>query len=143
MPDARLLVVGIAARIFDHGQHVIGVKNRKLLLQAQRRAAFAQHAHAKRVKRANHHLARSFGAIAPQRLREQFFGPLAHLRSGFVGKRDRSNARRRHTALNQPCNLVRNHPRLARARPSQHQTRPMQKIHSLLLGNIQTGGRHV
>ena len=91
------------------------------------------------MKRANHHLARRLGSFAPQIGNQQRLGPLAHLSRRLIGKRDRRNPLRRHAALNQPRNLVRDHPRLARARACEHEARTMEEIHGLLLGDIQSG----
>ena len=122
-----------ATSVFEDAGHVVAVQNRKVGLQAQRRAVLAQHAYTQRMKGANQRLAR--------RLANQFFGALAHLGGGFVGEGDRHNAFGRQTGLNQAPDFVRDDPRFARTGTSHHQTRPVHEVDGFLLGQVQTGGR--
>ena len=132
LPLACGCSVGASAAVFQDAGHVVAVQDAEGRFEAQRLAILAQHPHAQRVKGANQHL---FCATPNQAL-----GPLAHFGSGLVGKGDGRNALGLQPRLNQPPNLVRNHPRLARARARQHEAGAVQVVHSFLLGQVQAGG---
>jgi hypothetical protein len=110
LPLARGGRVGAAAAVLQDAGHVVAVQDRELGLEAQHGAVLAHHAHAQRVKGADHHLA---GAAADQPL-----GALAHLGGRLVGEGDRRDALGLHAGLDQPRDLVRDDPRLARAGPA-------------------------
>ena len=93
----------------------------------------AHHAHAKRVKGADQYL---LGLAA-----DQTGGALAHFGGGLVGKGDGRNAARGQAVFNQPPDLVRDHPGLARARTSQHKAGAFGVMHGLELSEIETS-RH-
>jgi hypothetical protein len=76
----------------------------------------AQDANARRVERAH-----------PHRLHhraDQRGHPMLHLVGGLVGERDRKDARRRHTFLDEVRDAMREHAGLARAGAGHHQQRP-------------------
>jgi hypothetical protein len=133
LPLARGGGVGGAAAVFEDAGHVVAVQDAELGFEAQHRAVLAHHAHAQGVEGADQHL---FRAAADQPL-----GALAHLGGGLVGEGDGGDALRVHPGLDQPRDLVRDHPRLARTRPGQHQAGAVHEVHRFLLGKIETGGR--
>ena len=132
LPLPRYGRVGGAAAIFEQAQHVVAIQNAEVGLEIERRAVFAQHAHAQRVKGADDDF---FGGLADQPL-----GAFAHFGGGLVGEGDGGNALRRAARLDQPCDLVRDDPRFARPRPGQHQTRPVQVVDCFLLRDVEAIG---
>ena len=74
------------------------------------------------------------------RAANQPLGPFAHLGGGLVGEGDGGNPFGGQPGLDQAADLVRDDPRLARARPGQHQARPAQEMDSFKLGEVKTGG---
>ena len=134
LPLAGRGAVGGFAAVFEQAQRVVAVQNAEARLQAQRRAVFAQQAHAQRVKGADDDLACL--------LARQLAGALAHLGGGLVGEGDGRNAAGRHACLHQPRNLVGDDARLARTGPGQHQARAAQMVHGILLGEVQAIGGH-
>ena len=132
LPLASGVGVHRATGVFQDAGDVIGVQNREGRLEAQRCAVLAQHAHAQRMEGADQHV---LGRLANQAL-----GALAHLGGGLVGKGNGGNALGRHASLDQARNLVRDHPRLAGPSAGQHQAGAVQIVHSILLGQVHTGG---
>jgi hypothetical protein len=100
-------------------------------LEAQHLPVLPQQPHAQRVEGADHHL---LGRPPDQRL-----GPLAHLGRRLVGERDGQDALGVHPGLDQARDLVRDHPRLARARAREHQAGALQEIDGILLREVQAG----
>ncbi len=133
LPLARGGGVDRAAAVLQDAGHVVAVQDAELGLEAQHRAVLAHHAHAQGVKGADQHL---LGAPADQPL-----GALAHLGGGLVGERDGGDALGLHPGLDQPGDLVRDHPRLAGAGAGQYQAGAVHEVHGFLLGEIETG-RH-
>ena len=132
LPLARHGGVGRAATILEQAEHIVAIENAEIGLEVKRRAIFAQHAHAQRVKGANDHLV---GGLANQAL-----GAFAHFGGGLVGEGDGGNAAGGAARLNQPRDFVRDHARFARARARQHQAGAVQVIDCFLLGDIQAVG---
>ena len=133
LPLTRQLVVGGRAGVAHHAHHVVAVQNREPGLEPHGGPVFAQDAHAQAVEGAD---CQVFGG-APA---HQALGPLAHLLRGLVGEGDRRDLLGRQPGLQQPRDLVHDHPRLARARAGQHQTRPVQVVHGLQLRGVERGG---
>ena len=106
LPAPRHRRVGGAAGVLQHAQHVVGVQDRELRLQAEHLAVLAQHAHAQAVEGGDHQILRR--PRAHQRAR-----PLAHFLRRLVGEGDRADLLRGEAGLQQPGDLVRDHPRLA------------------------------
>jgi hypothetical protein len=69
----------------------------------------------------------------------QAFGAFAHLGGSLVGEGDGGNLLRLEPRLDQPANLVRDHPRFASAGTSQHQAGAVQVVDGLLLGQVESG----
>ena len=133
LPAPRHRRVGGAAGVLQHAQHVVGVQDRELRLQAEHLAVLAQHAHAQAVEGGDHQILRR--PRAHQRAR-----PLAHFLRRLVGEGDRADLLRGEAGLQQPGDLVRDHPRLARARARQHQTGAVQVVDGFELGGIEGRG---
>ncbi len=112
LPRPRRGHIHRAAGVFQDAGDVVGVQNRERGFEPQHRAVLAQHAHAQRVKSADHHV--------PGGAANQLLGAFTHLGGGLVGEGDGGNAIRRHSGLDQAANFVRDHPRLARAGTRQH-----------------------
>ena len=135
LPTARFVIVGRATRVFQNGQNIVAGQNRKILLQAQRRAIFAQQLHAQSVKGANQHFARSAA--------DQLARALAHLGSGFVGKGDGGDALGLQTVLDKESDFLRDDAGFTRARARDHQAGALGVMNGFELGNIELGwGRH-
>ena len=133
LPAARGLGVGGAAGVAQHAQHVVAVEDGEVLLQVQARAVGAQHAHAQRVEGTDHQVPRGAGA-------HQGLGALAHLGGGLVGEGDGRDLLGLQPRLQQLGDLVHDDPRLARAGTGQHEARPVQVVHGLVLGRVERGG---
>ncbi len=121
---------GATGAVFQDAGDIVGIQNAEVGFEPQHMAIFAHHAHPQGVKGADQHL---FGFAANQPA-----GAFAHLGGGLVGKGDGGNAPGGQAGVDQVGNLVRNHPRFARARPRQHQAGAINKVHGLELGAIQT-----
>ncbi|VDO17540.1 unnamed protein product, partial [Brugia timori] len=132
LPDARGGEVAGAARVLEDLGHVVGIEDAELRLQAQHRAVLAHHAHAQRVEGADHHLL----GIAP----DQPLGALAHLGGGLVGEGDGRDPLGLEPGLDQARDLVRDHPRLARARAREHEAGAVHVVDRFLLREIETVG---
>ena len=120
-----------ADQLFEQAELVIGIQNRKAAFQADQLGMAAQKFYTNRMKRAQ-------PRHAFHRATKVFAHPLLHLAGGFVGKRHRQN-------LVGPCASGMQQMRNARgqrfglagARPCQHQNRPVELFHSLLLLGVQ------
>ena len=136
LPLPRQLGVGGGPRIAQEAQHIVAVQDAEPLLQAQGRPVFAQQAHAQAVEGADH---QSRGCPRPH----QGLGALAHFLCGLVGEGDGRDLAGLQPRLQQPCDLVRDHARLARTGASHNKTRSVQVVNRLQLGRVQTdrGGR--
>jgi hypothetical protein len=132
LPDAGGGRVGGAAGVLQDLGDVVAVQDAEGLLQAEHRAVLAHHAHAQRVEGADHDLARV--------LADQLLGALAHLGGGLVGEGDGRDALRLQAGLDEPADLVRDHPRLARACACKHQAGTVHVVDSFLLREIETVG---
>jgi hypothetical protein len=107
-------VVGRAAGVFQHAEHVVAVEDAEVLPEAEPLAVAAQHAHTKRMEGADRQRRR--GACADQAL-----GALAHLGRRLVGEGDRGNLRGRVPCFEQSRDLVHDDARLARAGAGEHE----------------------
>ncbi len=135
LPVARRDRIGAGAAVFEQRGHVVAVENRELGLEAQRRAVLAQQPHPERMKGADQHLLRG---AASQRA-----GALAHFGGGLVGEGDGGDALRGQPVLDQARDLVRDHARLARTGPGQHQARAAVVRDGLELSGVEAGGHGV
>ncbi len=126
-------VVPPEAVLQDAGD-VVGVQDAELGLEAQHMAVLAHHAHAQGVEGADQHL---FGGACQS-------GALARSRISAAALLVKVMAAMRRGS--RPVSImwaifVRDHPRLARARPGQHQAGAIGVVNGLELGEIETG-RH-
>ena len=135
LPAARGGSVHGTASVFQDAGDIVAVQNGKIGFQAQRDAVLAQHAHAQRMKGADHH---RFGGLANQRP-----GALAHLGRCLGGESDRHNAPGFQTRLNQAANLVRDDACLAGSGTCHHEAGAVHEVDGFLLGQVQAmgGGR--
>ena len=131
LPLARGRCVGAAAAVLQNAGDVVGVEDRELALEPERLAVLAQQPHPERVEGADQHV---LGGLADQLARA-----LAHLGRRLVGEGDGRDPIRRQPGLDQASDLVRDHPRLARAGTGQHQAGAAEVIDGIELGDVQTG----
>ncbi|MPM25405.1 hypothetical protein SDC9_71899 [bioreactor metagenome] len=136
LPLARGGQVGGAARaVLEDAAHIVRVENAERGLESAYVAVLAHHAHAQGVEGAHQHV---LGLLADEPRRA-----LAHFGGCLVGEGDGGNAPGRHARLDQPRNLVGDHPRLARARTGKHQAGALCVVDGLQLSQIESSGHGV
>ena len=133
---ARREALRIDGQLLDdalHQRHLVGVvEDREPALDADGRAVGAQDARADGVERAEHDVARLVA--------EQVHDAVAHLARRLVRERDGDDAVGMDVLdCDQVGDAVRDHARLAAARPGEDQQRPLRVLDRFLLGRVEFG----
>ncbi len=130
---AQRRLVDALGDVADDAGAIRGVKDREARLVAERLGLFAQDAHTERVEGRN---LQFFGS----RPRQELADPFLHFLRRLVGEGDGGHVARLEAAvLHQIGDLLRDHPRLARAGAGQHQQGAVKVVDRFALLGIEAG----
>ncbi len=129
----------VEAEVADHVAGEPGgvglVVDRERTRIAERLAVAAQDAHTRRVERRDPH--------RPHHRADECADSLAHLGRCLVGERDREDARRTNTPVDQVRDAMREHPGLARPGARDHEQRAVGVHHGIELVGVQALGERI